>query len=300
MGIWSTTYTHIRRSPYQAIAAILVMFLTFLLTGLFFLTTVASQVILRHFESKPQLVVFFKDKVEFSKVESLIRNLEQTGKTSSITYVSQEDALAIYRELNKNDPLLLEMVTADILPSSLEVSAIDPSYLKDLEEAVRKSEDVEEVVYQRDVVESLLSWTRVIRITGVTLVGFLVLVSFLTIMTIVNLKIALRKDEIEIFQLVGASPWYIRAPFLLEGGIYGMVGSVLAFIVIFILILWLRPFLLSFLGNVTDIQMVLSDIRSSLFILCSLLLFSGLLITGVLLGSLGSFVSLGRFLKSSR
>jgi len=286
-----------RRSPYQAGAAILTMLLTLLLVGLFFLASTASYFILQYFEGKPQITVYFQDKTMEDVIHKLENDLTATGKTASIKYISKDDALAIYREQNKNDPLLLEMVTADILPASLEVSATDPNFLADLEPVIKDAEGVEEVVYQRDVVETLITWTNAIRWVGGSLAGLLVVDSILIVMTIIGMKIALKKQEVEILNLVGASPWYIRAPFLLEGGLYGLFGAGIASVIIGGLTLWLYPFLLSFLGVIPIIGGVLGAPTSTVFLLWAFGFFGGLAMTGFLLGSIGSLVAVGRYLK---
>jgi cell division transport system permease protein len=211
-----TSWTHIRRSPYQSMAAVLTMFLTFLLSGVFGLTVMTSFMVLQYFESKPQATVFFKDVAQKEEADALKATLEATGKIASIKYVSKEDALAIYKEQNKNDPLLLEMVNADILPASLEVSATDPRHLKELEPIMKQSSGVEEVIYQKDVVDTLVSWTNAVRLVGVILAVLLSVDAILIVMTIIGMKVALKKDEVEILKLIGASKWYIQLPFLLE------------------------------------------------------------------------------------
>jgi cell division transport system permease protein len=297
MGIKYTTWKHIRRSPYQSIAAILTIFLTFLLGGFFFLATLTSVFVLGYFESKPQITVFFTDKAGQKEADDLKQTLEQTGKVSTVKYISKDEALSIYKEQNKNDPLLLEMVTADILPASLEVSATDPKYLSELEPVVKKSPGVEEVVYQKDVVNSLISWTNAIRIIGGTLAGLLAVDSILIIMTVIGMKIAIRREEVEILKLVGASPWYIRMPFVLEGGLYGISGAAVAWIMITILIIWFRPYIQSFLGIIPVVKMVLGSITDPPFLLSSLGFLAVLLLNGFLLGAFGSLVAVGRFLK---
>lgn len=299
MKLLSITWNHIRRSPYQSFAAVLTMFLTLLLAGIFFLTTSGSYFILKFFESKPQITVFFADKAGESQAQSLQKTLESTGKTASVKYVSKDEALAIYREQNKSDPLLLEMVTADILPASLEVSATDPNFLRDLEGVVRGAPGVEEVVYQKDVVDTLISWTNAIRLVGGTLAGFLAFDSVLIVTTVIGMKIALKKREVEILTLVGASPWYIRAPFIVEGGLYGLVAAVFAWTIIISVLLWLRPVLLGFLGNIGPIHTLLVDPLAPIFLLSTLLFGGGLILVGFALGSLGSLVAVGRYLKVS-
>lgn len=297
MKTLATTWKHMRRSPYQAMAATLTMFLTLLLAGIFFLTTAASAIVLQYFEGKPQITVFFTQKAGKTEADALTQTILATGKVASTKFVSKEDALTIYREQNKNDPLLLEMVTADILPASLEISATDPKNLAELEPIMKKAEGVEEVVYQKDVVDTLLVWTNAIRIIGGTMAVLLALDAILTVITVISMKIALKKEEIEILRLVGASSWYIRFPFIVEGGLYGTGGALLSWGIITGLLLWIRPFLLAFLGTIPTIHLILANPLSSVFLLSSLGFLLGLTAFGFLLGSLGSLIATNRYLK---
>ena len=290
------SWTHIRRSPYQALAAVLTMFLTFLVSGAFGLTVVTSLLVLQYFESKPQATVFFKDTAEKAEADTLKTTLEATGKTASIKYVSKEDALVIYKEQNKSDPLLLEMVNADILPASLEVSATDPRHLKELEPIMKEATGVEEVIYQKDVVDTLVAWTNAVRLVGGVLIALLSLDSILIVMTIIGMKVALKKDEVEILKLIGASKWYIQLPFLLEGGMYGVLGGFMAWTVMLVLLLWFRSSILSFLGIIPIIQAILGHLLSSAFIGCSLGFLFILSALGFLLGSIGSLIALKKYI----
>lgn len=292
-----TTWKHMRRSPYQTVAAILTLFITLLLTGLFSLATISSVVILRYFESKPQLTVFFTDRAGVSEAEALKKTLESTGKIADTKFVSKEEALALYKEQNKNDPLLLEMVTADILPASIEITTTKPEYLAELEPIIKKAEGVEEVVFQRDVVESLLKWTSGVRTFLGALVILLAIDTIFIIMAITSMKIALRKEEIEILRLVGASRWYIRSPFIIEGGLYGFFASLFSWVTVTGVILWYREILLSLFGVVPVFQTVLSSPGSSVFILLALGFLGTLTSIGFFLGSLGSYLAVNRFLK---
>lgn len=296
MNLIGITWTHIRRSPYQALLAVLTMFLTLLVSCFFFVTSVGSVLVLRYFEGKPQITVFFTDKTGVEEAKALEQTLMTTGKVAGVKYVSKEDALAIYREQNKNDPLLLEMVTADILPSSLEISATEPSFLRELEPIIKQSKGVDEVVFQKDVLDTLLSWTRAIRIIGATLAGLLALDALLVVMTIIGMKIAFKKTEVEILTLIGASPWYIRFPFIIEGGIYGVVGATAAWGFIVAAILWLRPGLLAFLGIVPAIAGFLRDPATSAFLIPVAVLLGLLIGVGFLLGGVGSLIAVSRYL----
>src|SRR3990172_408476 len=117
-----TTLQRITRNPYHSIGAIFVMFLTFFVGGAFVMLSLGSGAVLNYFESRPQIDAFFKDKVDQEQIDSLEKRLVDTGKISKIKFISKEEALKIYRERNKDDPLLTEFVTAEILPSSFQIS----------------------------------------------------------------------------------------------------------------------------------------------------------------------------------
>lgn len=282
------TWTHIRRSPYQAAAAVAIMMLTFFVASVFILIAAGSQSILRYFETRPQATAFFEDKVEMSQVENLQAKLVATGKVKDMKYVSKEEALAIYREQNKDDPLLLEMVTANILPASLEVSTVDIAYLGEVAEILRQEPGVEEVIFQEEVVEALKTWTGNIRKIGGGLVGFLGVVSFLIILVIIGMRVAARREEIEILQLIGARSWYIRAPFIFEGIFYGVIGAALAWGISYLLLLYATPFLVNFLSGIPILPVPIIFMFG---------LLGGEILIGILIGILGSFIAVRRYLR---
>ena len=283
-----TTFQHIRRSPYQALVAVGIMTLTFFVACLFFLTAVGSQIIISHFEKKPQITVFFEDDIDSISIKNLEERVKATGKVAQVKFISKEEALKIYQEQNKDDTLLLEMVTAEILPASLEIAATDAKYLGELAEILKNEPLVEDVMYQRDVIEALISWTSGIRLGGGFLVGFLVVVSLLMILTVIGMKIALRKEEIEILRLVGAGSWFIRAPFLLEGIFYGVFGAILSWGGVYLLLLYISPFLTPFLVGISLLPI------SPLLMLYLLL---AMVVLAAFVGGFGSFLALIRYLK---
>lgn len=283
-----TAWTHIRRSPYQAMAAISIMVLTFFLASLTVLVAAGSQALLRYFETRPQVTAFFKDEVKAEEIEALKQELNQTGKVSQIRFVSKEEALAIYREQNKNDPLLLEMVTANILPASLEVSTTDIAFLAEIAQTLRDKPEVEEVIFQEDVVKSLKTWTDTLRKIGIVLIAFLVFISMLIVLIIVGMKVALRKEEVEILRLIGATNWYIRAPFIFEGIFYGLVGAILGWGTAFLLLLYTTPFLVQFLSGIPLLPVP---------IIFMLIILGIELLAGIIIGSFGSFLAVKRYLR---
>lgn len=284
----STALNHVRRSPYQAIAAIGISTLTFFIATIFSAVALGSSVILQYFETRPQVTAFFENNAPEQRINEVKSKLENSGLAAAIRYVSQDEALNIYREQNKDDPLLLEMVTASILPASLEIEAKDPASLADIATLLDSEAQVEEVLFQEDIVEALTTWTRSIRAIGLFMVGTFALLALVVILVIISMKISMKKDEIEILNLIGATRGYIRAPFLLEGIIYGAVGAFMGWIMTFICLLYSTPFLVTFLAGLPVLPIPVWFYAS---------LLAGSLAAGLILGSLASLIAVKRFLK---
>lgn len=284
-----TVAKYIRRSPYQSIAAIMIMSLTFLTIAVFSIITIISVRVINYFETRPQLSVFFKQDATAEDINVLRTQLTQTGKSKSIKFVSKDEALSIYKQQNKDDPLLLDLVTSDILPSSLDVQANDASYLSDLASVAKKSKAVDEVVFQKDIVDTLIKFTNGLRQIGLVIIGILLVVSIFVILTIIGIKITVRRDEIEIMKLIGATNWFIRTPFLLEGMFYGAIGAFVGWAVSYgVLFFYATPKIENFFGGVPVLPIepiLMLEVLGILFI------------SAIVLGAFSSFLAVLRYLK---
>lgn len=279
---------NIRRTPYQAIVASLVCFLTFFALMTFLILAAGSQATLRYFESKPQVIAFFQEGTTQLDVSALENALNAEDRVTKTKYVSKEEALEIYRERNKNDPTLLELVTANILPASLEISTKTPQDLQPIAEILRREPAISEVIVPEDVVATLTSVTRIIRIVGIATVGLLMIFATLVILMIIGFKIRIKRVEIETMRLLGASSNFIRNPFILEGIFYGVVGAFSAWIVSYLLLWYFTPFLQGFLGEVNLLPV-------NPYFMGALLLAA--LFSAAIVGYFGAFGAVRRYLK---
>lgn len=281
------TKRNIRRSPFQAIAACMVMFLTFFAFVTFLILAASSQKILQFYESKPQAIAFFKDGTTDADISAIQNALAQDPRVTKVKFVSKDEALNIYKDRNKNDPALLELVTPSILPSSIEISTISPTDLQPIADILKQEPVVEEVRVPEDVVSALVSFTKTVRVVGGAIVTFLTIFSILIILMIIGFKIRLKRDEIEIMRLIGASPSFIRIPFILEGIFYGMIGAVLSWIAAYTIIWYFTPFIDTYVNEVNLVPV------NPLFML-------GLLgieiMAAIVIGSLGSISAVRRYL----
>lgn len=288
---YSLASQRMRRSPYQTLVAIVVTTLAFFVAIVFFLDAAAAHKILRYFETRPQVNAFYKQDIEpkSQDVDLLRTKMESTGLIESFKYISKDDALEIYKDLNKNDPLLLEAVTANMLPASIEVSAKDPGDLKELSEILKTEPGIDDVRFAEDVVESLLSWTRSVRTSRVVLASAQLFITFIIILSAIGSRITNRREEITLMQLLGATPGYISAPFVLEGMLYGVIGSFVAWGMSYLVILYSTPF---FAGFISEIPGLYPTVVFMLEVL------AGTMGLGAVVGMMGGWLAVRRYLKS--
>ena len=258
-----TTWHHIRRSPFQSFAAILIVSFTSLLSVIFLLVSQGMSKTLIYFETKPEITIFLKDGLSKDIVASVQAELSAYDQIKQIRFISKEQALSIYQEQNKDNPLLLEMVTSDILPASFEVSANKPETLAEIESDFKTRTDVvDELVYQRDVISNLLSWTKTIRTIGLAFLSLFSLISFFIVFTIISMKITTRKEEIRISRLLGASKSYVKKPFIREGLFYGFCGSFIGSLVVFCLALYFQKTINNFFQPIQFIDVSFQNLVS--------------------------------------
>lgn len=279
---------NIRRTPYQALIALIVMFMTFLTLCIFLLVAAGSQLVLHHYEQIPQAIAFFKDDASTSDVKAIEDALYQTGKVTSIQYVSKDEALKIFRQQTKDNPGEQELVTANILPASINISTDNLDDLGPIADTLKKEPAVSDVIYPDDVVKKLGNFTNAVRWIGGLTTGFLIIFAGLIIIMVTGFKIRIRRTEVETMKLLGASSWFIRLPFLLEGIIYGFLGALIAWVVSYGILWYSTPL----------ISRTFSDVN---LLPVSFLVMLGLLgielVVALLIGGLGAFWALRRYLK---
>jgi len=289
MKILKLTLHHIRRSPFQSLIAFFTVACSFFILNSFIFTNRGLSTVLQYFETKPEITIFLKDGLDQDTVQSVQKELSAYPGIKEIRFISKEKALELYKEMNKDNPLLTEMVTAAILPASFEVSTFNPKILEVIAQNYSgKTQIVDEIVYQKDIIKSLLDWTQIVRRAGISLIIVSSLVAFTMIFALIGMKITNRKEEIKISRLLGASKFYVKKPFILEGVIYGFLGSLIGFLLSFLIIYNLRQSINSFFQPIVFVQ------NLSLYELFLLLIEIS---TGVLIGFSASWLGAKRYIK---
>jgi cell division transport system permease protein len=223
------------RNPVMCVASTFTVALMLLLFAFFLIADRGLQSAVSLLESKVELVSYLSDEATVSQILELKGRIEQDPAVSSVTYVSKDEALKKLRELSDQRADLgpVEDIGINPLPASLEVklaSAHESQRVADELRAEIGSGVVTEVVDNPQVVDKLLTITRVLSFGGFAVLGMMLLVALFVIVNTIRIAVHARRDEIEIMKLVGATDWFVRWPFILEGMLVGAFGAGVALV----------------------------------------------------------------------
>jgi cell division transport system permease protein len=269
-----TALINIRRMPYKSMAAILMITITFFVAYSFSMLILGSQQVLEFFEARPKVMAFFDIKAENSEISEVENKLRSLNYVEEISIVSKQEALQYYQEKQDN-PLLLELVTADILPASIEVSTSGPEYLQLVEQELGKFNQIDDIVLQKDVVEQLSQWTQAIRLVGIALISILLFLSITIIISIISFKVSHQRRSISILRIIGAGSGYIITPYIYEGFLYGLLGSIFGWGLMYAGFLYLSPWLQTIVGDIINFPLSWEFFALQLGLGTSLALFFG-------------------------
>ncbi|MBI5123221.1 FtsX-like permease family protein [Candidatus Roizmanbacteria bacterium] len=290
----------IRRTPYQSLSAFLILFFTLFLSLMLFVSLTFLYGTLSYLETKPQVTVYFQNKSPENQIFKVRDELMSSGKVLNIKYISKNEAFNIYKQLNRDNPLLLEMVSADILPPSLEIYAKKPIYLPEIAEYLKKQGDIDEVQYEKDIVDKLLVLTNTIRKTSLIFFSYLILMSIVVLTTTILFKIALKESEITLLRLIGATNFYIRKPYIMESLFLGLTASILSFGIFSLLAFYFNPFLQSYLKGISSLSVNVFNYQLTIWpfnYIFFAIVFVSSSVFGAVIAIVASYIATNKYLK---
>lgn len=232
------TSRNVKRNKWLTVSTIFVSAIVFTLSSVFISMSILTKKAVDYYEQKAQVIVFFKKGTPESEILTFRDSIYNAELVEQIEYVSQEQALEIYRQDFADNPDLISTVTADSLPASLEIRAKDIDSLLQVIENINRAKEinasVDEVMYFRDVVENMRTLSRIINVGSIILISAMAIVTISLIRVTIGFNIKLHQEEIEIMHLVGSSDKFIRTPFILEGTFYGLVGGLISALLIIV------------------------------------------------------------------
>ena len=297
-----TATDYIKRAPFQATAAVFILTLTFFVATLVSILVYSSSKVLMYFETRPQVIAFLKDDAVETDIAALQHKLEGDNRIKYVKYVSKEEALSIYKNATSDNPLLGELVSPSIFPASLEFSVKDLSFTQSIIDEVKGEKIVDSVGFTaalggesnlKDVVGRLRTITTYVRVGGIVFTGILALASFFMLLITITMRIATRKEEVEILKLIGATKGFISKPIFLESLIYALVGVLIGWILAFIAVLYSAPTIVSYFG---EIPVLPKDTLSLLEVFG--IIFGLEIVLGAILAFAGSSIAISRVKKS--
>lgn len=226
--------------------SVLAIFVSFTLLSFILSFLVFSNTALSMLQKQVQIRIFFKDSFNEQQILELKSQLEADKRIQEVGYTSKDDALRIFKDLSKNDPVLQEALSTNILPASLEIRAVDVKDLDGIYDEMISKDYIESIKYLKDIKDKFKYYSNIILGVSFFITLLFFVVSFGIIISTIRINIFQKKDEIEVMRLVGASDDFIRKPFIYQGIVYSMTGSFLAGLLFFIISLIL--FLTNFLG----------------------------------------------------
>jgi cell division transport system permease protein len=260
--------------------------------GIFLLVSTNLSGVINEWGEKVQVNIYLKNDISQNNFLFLRDRIESSPEVESYRYVSQQDALKEFRELFGKYETFSDKLEEDVFPASFEIKIKSDfrttGKIEKFTERFANITGIGEIQYDREWILRLNTIINLIKLLAVTIGGILVLAAISTTSNVIKMTILSRKDEIEVMRLVGASNSFIKGPFFFEGFIQGLTAGGIAVGLLYFLFKMAKSYISTSAG------LFFTYIDFSFLNTPEIVLF---IIGGTLVGTLGSLLSLGRFLK---
>ncbi|HCX61171.1 MULTISPECIES: permease-like cell division protein FtsX [Sedimentibacter] len=244
-------------------------------------------------ESFDEIAVYISDDVEEAQIEQLGKSFKEIDGVMGVAFQTKEYALERLKEDWGADAWMLESLRKNPLPNTYIVQLTDVQYSDYVKSKIETFDGVEQAQYYKDAVNSLIRISDFVKKGGAGIIIILLLISVFIISNTIKITVLNRQKEIELMQYIGATNGYVRGPLLIEGLILGLIGSIVAIVIIFFSYNYLIKYLAGgyvaivtgMAGYMVGVDMILNDL---------IIIF---LTIGIGIGILGSLISLKKFLS---
>ncbi|MBN8586049.1 MAG: ABC transporter permease [Ignavibacteria bacterium] len=275
---------YLKTAKSAVISSTVVIALAVLLLGIYLTISINSVKLLKLIRDKVEIDAYLVDNIQTADISKLTSSIKSIGGVKSVNFVSKDEAAKIFAEEFGQD--ILEVFDHNPLPPSLKINLYDEyktiDRIEKIKQELGKNREITDVVYAQKNLEIIERNSQSLVFLNLSLLVIITFSSIFLIGNTIRLMIVAKKDTIEIMKLIGATKETIRTPFIMEGFFQGFVGSLLAVIL-------LQVFLGYFYATYTNNDFNFSIMDTKFLIL--------LVIFGSLLGTLGSAISIRRFLK---
>lgn len=281
-------YTSFKRNIWMTLASIFTVVLSLFILGFFSIVILNLNKMADTLESQVQISVYLKDDLSQEEIDETKENLSKIEGLQDIKFITREEAMENFKERLGDQQFLLDALDdTNPLPNSFSLTVTSPQQVKTIADTATALDSVESASYSQDIINHLFNLTHLIRLIGIALIILLTGAAIFIISNTIRLTVFARRKEIAIMKYVGATDWFIRWPFLLEGICLGFIGGGLATIFLYIVYNQVTQ-------EIYEAMAFFPLIPQHPFIDYISL---AILVAGIIIGALGSTISLKRFLK---
>jgi len=278
------------------VGTIFVILMAVLLVSFLFIFNIAAGDLIAKIQARVDISVYFKEDIPPENIMEIQAEIKEIPEVKEVSYTSKEEALSNFIERHKNDPIVMESLAEvgdnPFLPS-LNIKVMQASQYEQINSFLQESsfnDSIEKIDYyqRKPVIEKVFSVTNSINTSGVIVSIILGLIASLIAFNTIRIAICNSSEEISTMRLVGASNWFIRGPFLIQGAISGVFASIVAVVVTFLASYALNSKVLLITGDISILKIFLGSFLTLFFIQ---------IITGIGLGAASSYIAIRRYLK---
>ena len=280
------------RNQGMSTASVFAITAMLLILGLFFVITVNINLFTEMLKNNyNEVEVFLNDDVKKSDAENIMKKIDAEPGVKSSAYRSKTEAMKIMKARWGENSYLLDSLGDNPLPSSIVVTVDSMSTADNVIKMVKGTDGVEDVKYYQETVKKLTKITNFLKLAAMIIMVFLIIVSIVVVSNTIKLTVFARAKEIEIMKYIGATNWFIRGPFLIEGILIGVISSAVSAVATF----FIYREIISLVGK-QFMTIMSSPLVPAGYLSVNLILI--FLAIGVSIGACGSIVSMRKFLDT--
>lgn len=285
------------RNLSTALGSIITIFLSLLIIGMFLVGGSMVNNVIKSVENEVSITAYVADTASEQDITNVENYIKSLNGVASVSFTTKEQALENFRETSSSD-IVDSLDGLNPLPASIDVELSDPQLVDTVANQIAENEGfkaicdepsdpTQSLLYGQGSVERMLHLFNIVRWIGVALIALLIFIAMVFINNTIRLAILARRKEIAIMRLVGASNGFIRGPFLMEGALHALIGSLLAVGSLELVRHLMLPRLQS------TLRFLPIDASATTF----LLIYVALIVAGLVIGLIGSAFAMRRYLK---
>jgi len=284
-------FRSLKRNSTMSAAAITSVIAALLVIGIFFIIVINIDYAATKLESQIEMMVYLEDGLSENIIDTMETEIRSINGVKSVEFISKNTALSnLEKNWGENSYLLEGLEGDNPLPDAFLITLSDPSDASGVALSVSSISNIEKVVYGKEELANLLNATYVMRMSSVVIILILLFISIFIIANTIKLTLYARRREIGIMKYVGATDWFVRMPFIIEGIVVGMIGAVVSTVILGVGYYYCSGLVKNQMIGFMSISLIpFNQIIVSMVIL--------LIIVGVVIGAVGSLISVRKFIK---